>query len=553
MSKLSDSLLQTNITSNVYENVNEEITGQHLQDVLTNINDSKLSRTNDLTQDVDANKTSITKVPSVKAFYDWIYGLLNGTQNYLVKYNGSGAVTNSQIQDNSVNIGVNTSPSSGSKLKIVSSEGAGLVVEESKTGNANTFGITSTANGSTTNAGGNKGVQGNASGNSYLNIGVSAGATGTSAKNIGLQGLASGGTANYGARLQDGTQGSGKFLKDVTGSGESNWSTIGISDITSLQTSLDAKLNKAGDTMTGALTVGSSFILTGTINSSLSGSNSRIPSHAQCNVTFTNSGLTSIASANNGGVVDGHTLFLTNATGNSITIVNNYGSAATGETIYTGTNTNVTVPDKGSFWLRWNTTANAWLCSSTGTFNIQDSQIASASTWNGKVTGNSAITGATKTKITYDSKGLVTAGADATTVDIADSTNKRYVTDAQLTVIGNTSGTNTGDQVYINPRVQSVASSATVTPTFSNELVTITAQAVNLTLANPTGTAIDGKDLIIRIKDNGTARTITFGAKFRAIGVTLPTTTVISKTMYLGVIYNATDDTFDIVGLNQQA
>lgn len=63
-----------------------------------------------------------------------------------------------------------------------------------------------------------------------------------------------------------------------------------------------------------------------------------------------------------------------------------------------------------------------------------------------KVTANAGITGATKTKITYDAKGLVTGGADATTADIADSSNKRYVTDAQLTVIGNTSGTNTGDQ-----------------------------------------------------------------------------------------------------------
>jgi nitrogen fixation protein len=63
----------------------------------------------------------------------------------------------------------------------------------------------------------------------------------------------------------------------------------------------------------------------------------------------------------------------------------------------------------------------------------------------GKVDENAAITGATKTKVTYDAKGLVTAGADATTADIADSTNKRYVTDANLTVIGNTSGTNTGD------------------------------------------------------------------------------------------------------------
>jgi hypothetical protein len=63
----------------------------------------------------------------------------------------------------------------------------------------------------------------------------------------------------------------------------------------------------------------------------------------------------------------------------------------------------------------------------------------------GKVDENSSITGATKTKITYDAKGLVTAGADATTADIADSTNRRYVTDAQLVVVGNTSGTNTGD------------------------------------------------------------------------------------------------------------
>jgi hypothetical protein len=62
------------------------------------------------------------------------------------------------------------------------------------------------------------------------------------------------------------------------------------------------------------------------------------------------------------------------------------------------------------------------------------------------VVKNIAITGATKTKITYDAKGLVTSGADATTADIADSTNKRYVTDANLITIGNQSGTNTGDE-----------------------------------------------------------------------------------------------------------
>ena len=199
--------------------------------------------------------------------------------------------------------------------------------------------------------------------------------------------------------------------------------------------------------------------------------------------------------------------------------------------------------------------------SATHTFNLPTASatnrgaLSSAdwTTFNGKVASNTAITGATKTKITYDAKGLVTAGADATTADIADSLNKRYVTDANLTVIGNTSGTNTGDQTFFNPRVQTVSSSATVTATNTNDIVTITAQAVGLTLANPTGTFVEGQSLIIRIKDNGTARAITYGANFRAIGVTAPTTTTANKTTYIGCIYNSTDTKFDIVGVCTEA
>lgn len=81
------------------------------------------------------------------------------------------------------------------------------------------------------------------------------------------------------------------------------------------------------------------------------------------------------------------------------------------------------------------------------TFPASNGTLATTSDLTTKVDANSAITGATKTKITYDSKGLVTAGADATTADIADSLNKRYVTDANLTTLSNTSGTNTGDQI----------------------------------------------------------------------------------------------------------
>jgi hypothetical protein len=105
----------------------------------------------------------------------------------------------------------------------------------------------------------------------------------------------------------------------------------------------------------------------------------------------------------------------------------------------------------------------------------------------------------------------------------------------------------------INPRVQSVVSAATVTATSLNDLVKITAQAAALTLANPTGTFAEGQALIFRIKDNGTARAITFGANFRAVGVTLPTTTTISKTTYVGCIYNSTDTKFDVIASLTQA
>jgi len=109
-------------------------------------------------------------------------------------------------------------------------------------------------------------------------------------------------------------------------------------------------------------------------------------------------------------------------------------------------------------------------------------------------------------------------------------------------------------KVYVDtPKLQTVTSSATVTPVSTNDIVTITAQATGLTLANPTGTFKEGQALMIRIKDNGTAQTIAFGSNYRAIGVTLPTTTVISKTLYLGIIYNSTDAKWDVLGINQQA
>jgi hypothetical protein len=118
---------------------------------------------------------------------------------------------------------------------------------------------------------------------------------------------------------------------------------------------------------------------------------------------------------------------------------------------------------------------------------------------------------------------------------------------------GTSSGTNTGDQTFLNARVQTVISSATVTAVNTNDLLTITAQAVGLTLANPTGAFTEGQSLIFRIKDNGTPQTIGYGINFRAIGVTAPITTVANKTTYIGCIYNSTDTKFDIIGVCTEA
>jgi len=83
---------------------------------------------------------------------------------------------------------------------------------------------------------------------------------------------------------------------------------------------------------------------------------------------------------------------------------------------------------------------------------------------------------------------------------------------ATTTLIG-TSDTATLTNKTITPRVNTVTSSASITPTFSaSDMYTITALALNTTINAPTtGTPSDGQKLIIRIKDAGVRKTSTLG------------------------------------------
>jgi len=84
-------------------------------------------------------------------------------------------------------------------------------------------------------------------------------------------------------------------------------------------------------------------------------------------------------------------------------------------------------------------------------------------------------------------------------------------------------------------------------------LFVITAQAGALKFNNPSGSPIQGQRLMIRIKDSGAPRALTYDTQYRALGVSLPTTTVASKTLYMGFIFNSTDTKWDCIATAQEA
>ncbi|NBY08101.1 MAG: hypothetical protein EBQ84_09360 [Betaproteobacteria bacterium] len=150
---------------------------------------------------------------------------------------------------------------------------------------------------------------------------------------------------------------------------------------------------------------------------------------------------------------------------------------------------------------------------------------------------NVPIVNASKTKITYDVNGLVTAGADATTLDIAPSVNRNYVTDIQSGILSNTSGINSGDETLATIKSKLVITTLSGSNTGDQDIssfATITNLALKANTADMTTS--------LGLKANTTDVTTSLGLKANTTDVTTS----------LGLKANTTDVTTSL-GLKANA
>ena len=128
----------------------------------------------------------------------------------------------------------------------------------------------------------------------------------------------------------------------------------------------------------------------------------------------------------------------------------------------------------------------------------------------------------------------------------------------KVTISGVEAATISSSQTFTNKRltarVNLVSTGTTLGPNAdAYDATHVTAQAAALTIASIGGTPTDGQKYMFRFKDNGTAQSLTWNAAYAPIGVTLPTTTIANKVLYVGCVYNASSARWEVVAVSQEA
>lgn len=276
------------------------------------------------------------------------------------------------------------------------------------------------------------------------------------------------------------------------------------------------------------------------------------------NTIIGNSGFFINNTTGGGNTVVGFNTSVSNTTGNGNTVM---GSNAAS---FISTGSNNTIIGSGTGGLQLSTGSNNTLIGNLNTTgnslgNPSNNIILSDGAGNFRLrfdnTGRGTLTGndlryAANYAANYTSRSLTDLNAldSITSKKIKDSATKIITlkgVDASFSV--------TGDTLNLKDYCKTVtaASGATITPNSdTTNMYAVTALAVNTTFAAPLGTPEDGRSLLIRIKDDGTSRTLTFNSIYRAsTDFALPALTTISKTMYVQFIYNSADSKWDAVGL----
>lgn len=164
------------------------------------------------------------------------------------------------------------------------------------------------------------------------------------------------------------TEVDGNFTNlNAEGIANTNAVAVNTSAISSLQS---GKLDKAGGTISGALTVSGDLtsgavVSTSSSNNNQNGSGVTLTTPATEIVRLINGSLVSVAGMVAGSA--GQKITITNATGVSVEIQNEVGSVSAANRIYTGTGGNITLADKGSISAFYDLSSQRWrIVASTG-------------------------------------------------------------------------------------------------------------------------------------------------------------------------------------------